>query len=82
MVEGIKSCKEFLNLRDFLVPSTADLCHLVLLILTMNCFLFNENYYLQVHGIAMGTHMFPSYVSLFMGKLEHEFLRIHANPGH
>ena len=40
----------------------------------MNCFLFNENYYLQVHGTAMGTRMAPSYANLFMGKLEREFL--------
>ena len=72
--EGIKTCEEFLNSRDLLVPSTADLCHLVRLILTMNCFLFNENHYLQVHGTAMGTRMAPSYANLFMGKLEREFL--------
>ena len=72
--EGIKTCEEFLNTRELLVTSTADLCHLVRLILTMNCFLFNENHYLQVHGTAMGTRMAPSYANLFMGKLECEFL--------
>ena len=59
--EGIKTCEEFLNQRELLVPSTADLCHLVRLLLTMNCFLFNKNHYLQVHGTAMGTPMEPSY---------------------
>ena len=72
--ERIKTCQEFLNQRELLVPSTADLCHLVRFILTMNCFLFNENHYLQVHGTAMGTRMAPSYANLFMGKLEREFL--------
>ena len=57
-----------------MVPSTADLCHLVQLILTMNCFLFNENHYLEVHRTAISTRMAPSYANLFMGKLEREFL--------
>ena len=72
--DGIKTCEEFLNQRELLVPTTADLCHLVRLLLTMNCFLLKENHYLQVHGTAMGTHMVPSYAILFMGKLEPEFL--------
>ena len=69
-----ETCGELWNSQEISVPSTADLCHLVRLILTMNCFLFNENHYLQVHGTAMSTSMAPSYVNLFMGKLEHEFL--------
>ena len=72
--EGITACEKFLNLRDHLVPSTADLCHLIRLILTMNSFSFNGNYYLQIHGTAMGTRMAPSFANLFMGKLEREFL--------
>ena len=64
--EGIKTCEEFLNQQELLVPSIADLCHPVRLILTMNCFLFNENHYLQVHGTAMGTpvwhHHTPTYL--------------------
>ena len=72
--EGVKTCEELLNSRELLVPPTADLCHLVQLILTVNCFLLNENHYLQVNGTAMGTHMAPSHANLFMGKLEREFL--------
>ena len=47
---------------------------MVLLILTMNCFLFNENHYLQFHGTTMGARMAPSNVNLFMAKQEREFL--------
>ena len=32
-----------------------------------------------MHGIAMGTHMAPSYTNLVMGKLEREFLRTQDN---
>ena len=72
--EEVKTCKEFLSSRELLVPSTADLFHLIPLISTMNCFLFNKNHYSQVHGTAMDTHMAPSQVNLFTGKLEREFL--------
>ena len=72
--EGITACKEFLNLRDHLIPSTADLCDLIRLILTMNSFSFNSNYYRQIHGTAMGTRIAPSFTNLFMGKLERELL--------
>ena len=72
--EHRRAYKEFLNLRDHLVLSNADLCHLIRLILTMNSFSLNGNCYLQTHGTSMGTWMAPSFANLFMGKLEREFL--------
>ena len=35
-----------------------------------NVFEFNEQFYLQTQGTAMGTKMAPAYGNLFMGKLE------------
>ena len=72
--EGIAVCEEFLNMQDHLVPSTANICHLIRLILTMNSFSFNGNYYLQIHGTAMDTQMVPSFTNLFVERLECEFL--------
>ena len=72
--EGIIACEEALNQRESLIPPTADVCQLVRFILTINSFHFNNEYYIQKHGNAMGTRMAPSYANLFMGKLEHEFL--------
>ena len=40
------------------------------LVLKNNVFEFNNNYYLQIQGTAMGTKMAPAYANLFMGKLE------------
>ena len=40
------------------------------LVLENNVFEFNNNFYLQKQGTAMGTKMAPSYANLFMGKLE------------
>ena len=47
---------------------------LINLVLTKNNFQFNGENYLQVLGTAMGTRMAPSFTSLFMGKLEMDFL--------
>ena len=72
--EGITACEEFLNMRDHLVPSTADLRHFIWLILTKISFSFNGNYYLQIHGTALGTRMPPSFTNLFIWRLESKFL--------
>ena len=50
-------------------------CHLIKLILTRNAFTFNEVFYLQQSGTAMGTCMALFYANLFIGKFEREFLR-------
>ena len=73
--EGIKACEEALNTRTDQSLPTEDLCHLIKLILSKNAFTFNQAFYLQRSGTAMGTRMAPSYANLFMGKFEREFLR-------
>ena len=73
--EGIAACKEALNSRELPVPPTADLCHLIWLILSLNSFTFSKKHYLQIQGTVMGTNMAPSYANLFTGKLEQEFLQ-------
>ena len=40
------------------------------LVLKNNVFEFNEQFYLQTQGSAMGMKMAPAYANLFMGKLE------------
>ena len=43
-------------------------------ILTNNYFEFNNTFYQQIHGTAMGTAMAPLYANLFMAYLEESFL--------
>ena len=45
-----------------------------ILVLEKNHFQFNKENYMQRMGTAMGSPMAPSYTSLFMGKLEQDFL--------
>ena len=39
-----------------------------------NYFLFNGDFYLQIHGTAMGTPCAPNYTNIFMENLEHQIL--------
>ena len=51
-------------------PLPEVLTELIDIVLKNNVFEFNNNYYLQIQGTAMGTKMTPAYANLFMGKLE------------
>lgn len=57
-------------------PSRPDkeLLELLEINLTRNDFLFNEKYYLQIKGTAMGKRFSPSYASIFMAQWEKEGL--------
>ena len=51
-------------------PTPDVLVKLIDIVLKNNVFEFNNKYYLQIQGTAMGTKMAPAYANLFMGKLE------------
>ena len=53
----------------------ATICRFLKLILTNNIFHFENKYYQQIQGTAMGTKMVPSYAIIFMSKLEDTFLQ-------
>ena len=44
------------------------------LILKLNNFTFNDKFYLQTMGCAMGTKCAPAYANLFMGQFEEKLL--------
>ena len=75
--EGIEVCRKALNSSGHLSRShlkNESICDLMRMILTMNNFKFDNNYYIRLHGTAMGTRMAPAYASLFMGDLERKLL--------
>ena len=47
---------------------------MIRMILTMNTFEFNDEFYVQKHGTAIGTKMAPAYANLFMGRFEKQAL--------
>ncbi|XP_072037029.1 uncharacterized protein [Amphiura filiformis] len=68
--EGISACKTLLDLRHDQFPPTAALLTLIELILTNNTFEFDNEFYRQIGGTAMGTVMAPAYAIIFMHVLE------------
>ena len=79
--EGIKSTLFFLktdpNKYKYPEQPTPEVIgELINLVLKHNVFEFNEKFYLQTQGTAMGTKMAPAYANLFMGKLEKDLINI------
>src|SRR5690606_21304810 len=80
--EGIEAV---MNCYDDLVNSekiiNIEVLHTALeLILNNNYFEFNNKYYLQINGTAMGTRVAPSFANIFMGRLEKSFLETQLKP--
>ena len=70
--EGIDAVKHYLRRRN--KPGDGVLAKILtkflLLILTLNNFIFNEKNFVQINGASMGTKCAPTYASIFMGLFE------------
>ena len=71
--EGIDASIEYLQ-RFNSEANTDFLKEVLTLVLHNNYFEFDNKYYLQTQGTAMGSPMAPSYANLFMGQLEPNML--------
>ena len=69
---GLEALKYFLNKRPVLYPRTETLTRLAELVLTLNAFSFNNEFYHQVGGMAIGSKMGPNYACLFVGYVEEQ----------
>ena len=67
--EGLLALKHFFDRRTTTEPSTSTLLRLAELVLTLNCFSFDDQYFKQTNVVAMGTRMGPSYANLFVGHI-------------
>lgn len=68
--EGINIFGKFLETRSDKSVPTTFLITLLTLVLTCNVLVFNNKYYLQRIGTAMGTRVAPTFACLFMGAIE------------
>lgn len=76
--EGIAaSLKALSTLPKHSTPPLHVFNQFLTFILKHNFFSFNQQFYLQQHGTAMGTRMAPSYANIFMAQLETQLL---TNP--
>uniref|UniRef100_A0A803KCG6 Reverse transcriptase domain-containing protein n=1 Tax=Xenopus tropicalis TaxID=8364 RepID=A0A803KCG6_XENTR len=71
--DGIEAVKYFLDIDPSINP---DLGHFIIKMLSFilhhNYFVFNNVFYLQIQGTAMGTSCAPTYANLFLGKWEQD----------
>nr|XP_060609685.1 uncharacterized protein LOC132761116 [Anolis sagrei ordinatus]XP_060609686.1 uncharacterized protein LOC132761116 [Anolis sagrei ordinatus]XP_060610145.1 uncharacterized protein LOC132761359 [Anolis sagrei ordinatus]XP_060610146.1 uncharacterized protein LOC132761359 [Anolis sagrei ordinatus]XP_060610703.1 uncharacterized protein LOC132761651 [Anolis sagrei ordinatus]XP_060610704.1 uncharacterized protein LOC132761651 [Anolis sagrei ordinatus]XP_060615565.1 uncharacterized protein LOC13276 len=74
-------CESTLNRRSNCHPPTFFLLDLLDIILEKNFFKFDQKYYFQIQGVAMGSPVAPSIANLFMDNLENNIILNRAyNP--
>ena len=78
--DGLMAIGSYLDKRDTQSPPTDTLVRLTELVLNLNTFEFNNRFFKQQSGVAMGTKMGPSYACLFMGHLETRLLQAYTGP--
>ena len=71
--EGIKAVKESFDKHTSTNVAT-DVITFLALILTLDNFVFNCNYYLQIKGCVMGMIYPPSNGNIFMGLFEKKYI--------
>ena len=74
--DGEAACRAFLNKHDIQSDIATDIHILIDVILKHNTFTFNDKYYSQTNGTAMGTKMAPAYAIIFMESAENSFFII------
>ena len=62
---GLQALTYFLDKRDIKDPSTSTLTRFAELVLTLNLFSFNNEYYRQIGGVAMGSKIGTNYVPVY-----------------
>ena len=71
---GLCAQQYYLDKREMLEPSTDTLLRLAELVLTLNTFELNGEFYKQTGGVAMGSRLGPNYAFLFVGYVEERVL--------
>jgi len=69
--DGLNALKYFLDSRSDQTISTSTLLRLAELVLTVNCFEFDQRYFQQIGGTMIGTPFGVEYACLFMSHQEH-----------
>ena len=69
---GLGAVKRALETRDHLLPSTGCILEAVEICLKCNHSVFDDKFYLQIHGTAMGPKNACSYADLAMGEIDHK----------
>ena len=77
---GISACKRVLDKRTTLSPSAECLLEAIKITLDCKNSSFNNKYYRQNRGTAMGSHNAYSYADLAMTEIDHKILNHDDKP--
>ena len=69
---GLGAVSRALDTREQLLPSTDCILEAVEICLKSNHSVFNEKFYLQIHGTAMGPKNACGYADIAMGEIDHK----------
>ncbi|XP_078095826.1 uncharacterized protein LOC144510206 isoform X2 [Mustelus asterias] len=69
--DGIAATASVLSANNCQFPDA--ILHLIRFILDHNIFTFNNQFFIQTHGTAMGTKFAPQYANIFMHRFEQDF---------
>ena len=67
---GLTAIRKALNARENKFPSTTCILEAVKICLKSNHSVFKENFFLQIHGTAMGPKNACSYADIAMGEID------------
>lgn len=68
---GLTAVKKALNTRENKFPSMTCILEAIKICLKTKHSVFKENFFLQIHGTAMGPKNACSYADLAMGEIDH-----------
>ena len=78
--EGIDVVKKVIHNHTAL-PSNDKILSMLKMVLKCNCFRFDNEFYLQINGTAMGTRVAPTYAIIFMNNFESTYVySYHQKP--
>ncbi|CAJ0964858.1 unnamed protein product [Ranitomeya imitator] len=76
--QGIEAVMKYLQEHTTFTTDKLSFCYDLLgLVLTKNFFLFEDQYYMQQKGTAMGSNVAPPYANIFMDFFENTFVYCH-----
>ncbi|CAJ0965705.1 unnamed protein product [Ranitomeya imitator] len=78
--DGIESVMSFLSTHtNFSIQQQKFCKDLLTIVLTRNCFIFEDQFFIQRKGTAMGSNMAPPYANIFMDHFELTYVYTHPS---
>ncbi|CAJ0933296.1 unnamed protein product [Ranitomeya imitator] len=78
--DGIESVMSFLSRHTTFSDLQLKFCKdLLTMVLTRNFFIFEDQFFIQKRGTAMGSNMAPPYANIFMDQFEITYVYPHSN---